>query len=94
MLVPSGHLCVTYVSTFIFIPSGTKVSKAPDFIPKFLSLVPTWEISSVRVFDYEAEGQRPFLFCLFQDVSGNLDEMANGKDLKHKSIRAGAGKAI
>jgi hypothetical protein len=30
----------------------------------------------------------------FQDASGNLGEMLKGKDLKRKSIRAEAGKAI
>jgi len=31
---------------------------------------------------------------LIQDVSGNLGEKPKGKDLKRKSIRAGAGKII
>jgi hypothetical protein len=31
---------------------------------------------------------------MIQDVSGNLGEVPKGKDLKRKSIEAGAGKAI
>jgi len=33
-------------------------------------------------------------FSTVSDVSGNLSQMPKGKDLKRKSIRAGAGKAI
>jgi hypothetical protein len=32
--------------------------------------------------------------CLIQDVSGNLGEMAKGKDLNRKSIEAQARKTI
>jgi len=34
------------------------------------------------------------LFSIFQDVSENPGEKPKGKDLKRKSIRAGAGKAV